>query len=338
MASQQVLSQIDELLDYLHATTDAIQEQENQLREMTRRRKLEELRHRAEGIRGRIGGALHGVGEVAEEWGETIHRMWDEAKTLTSEGAKNVWDKLTPERTPVTDTWAGSFGSREWREFFARHPNLDPEQWKQYFRSSMIDPKEWKRVVEQALPSSWIEDQQGQTAAKKPLLGYPSLQPSPAYRPGGQEWYKARGTVGGGVYGGVPAGTPVSLFYSVIFGVYFMLLLGRMVKSRRTTGVYVGDGTSELLMTIASPMGAATSTTDQADTARNMKDAMGMWRPCVCLIYLMMYALAVLSLVDLHPVTDGFSGDPLHIESILPTLIYVRPEPTHHGRAKPEIS
>lgn len=247
-----LIEQIDELLDYLHATTSVLEEQEHVLREETRRGRLEELKRRAQTARATLGNVWHQIGDKAEDWGDHVRSLWQEAKRLGSE----PWRQSSQPRKKQDD-WSVSFSSREWHEFFKKHPYMDPEQWKTYFQGSMIDPWEWRRVIEDSMLDR-----------SKPLL-----------LPGESQWHLKEPlvrTIGSGwdrLYEKVTPSTvqsPVTCLYTALFGLYLFKLLRRVHSYRNSSGVWLGEGSTELWMQAPSAIAAAS-----AQTEPSLKDRVG---------------------------------------------------------------
>ena len=257
--TNRIIQQLDELLDYLHATTDVLEEREQVLREENRMKRLSDLKSRASGIRNTLSRGVHLVEQKSEDLVDRVRSMWHEAQDLTKGAAKSAWNKLTPpytqdKRRTTTNEWLPTFESREWYEFFGRHPNLDPQQWKRYFEGSYLDPTEWRRTIEDSMDRV-----------------FPTLSERTAWDKAADYGRRIEGR-GERLYNVMfPSDVvaPISSIYFVLFGVYLVFMLRRINKHRLLSGIPTGDGSSEeiawapagpTVTTAAAPGGNATPT------------------------------------------------------------------------------
>ena len=260
-AAQRLARQIDhelvDLIDYLRRALSFIQTNEELIKYSEtgagvpsgyRKSKIRDLLERTQKLRDLT---MQKAEHVATDWSNAIQNLWQEAKHSVSQVTGFAAEKQPSSRKPASkksvpaQLWTDLFQSRDWHQFFRKHPNLDPEEWKDYLKDNLGDPAQWRHYIEESLAEYVPHPMRDYGIMKQP------------YRETYRYQYPTGGMISdysqpfGHIESGKPVAAihmlPVSMMYSAVSLVYVCALFWRLWFARSKASIYIGDGTLELL-------------------------------------------------------------------------------------------
>lgn len=232
---EQIDSEVMDLIDFLQNEISMDRSKKyrpvSESKEILKGTKLDSLLRKAEDLR--ESASEHTLAKLSD-WRQNLKSLWQEARKYANEGIKNVknvaeetGDTLKRPFVGMEDVWHRVFDSAEWNDFFRRHPNLNPEDWKSYFLESNLDPQNWKYLITGDRPPLYWRYQATYGEPYKPLRTISRAAPQ---RLGEQALNQNLNP----------------LFY-IFFMAYLFLLIRRVSKARKSCAIHVGDGTTELM-------------------------------------------------------------------------------------------